>query len=93
MAVKKERVRVSDELVNDPNWVAYQAALKSGQFQNMEAGTYVFFHEGQLVGTGMDRDKLFEELTGKGIGAGFVHQVGVPERVVHMPAPFMLVKD
>lgn len=89
MTVNKKEVSVPDELANDPNYKAYQTALQAGQFEDMPPGTYVFFHEGQLAGTGMDRHRLFEETDKKGIGAGFVHQVGVPERVVYLPAPFI----
>lgn len=83
----EKKIRVSEELAKDPNYIAYQQALTAGQFEQMDAGTYVAFHEGQLVGTGVDRDALFQELHGKGIHGFFFHQVGVPEQVVHLRSP------
>jgi len=84
---QKGAKKVSKDLAEDPNYIAYQAAVGSGQFESLEAGTYVAFHEGQLVGTGIDQDKLFQELGEKGITGFFYHQVGVPERVVHFRSP------
>lgn len=91
MSVQEEEIRVSEELAKDPNWVAYQTALKAGQFESMEPGTYVFYHDGQLVGSGMDKHKLLEEIRHKNIERGFLHQVGVPERVIHLP-PYITEK-
>ncbi len=78
------REAVDDGLANDENWLAYQEALKADQFKGLEPGAYVAFHEGKQVGIGMDRDVLFKELFEKGITGFFYHQVGVPERVVHL---------
>ncbi|MBI2310832.1 hypothetical protein HYU90_03385 [Candidatus Collierbacteria bacterium] len=78
---RREAKRVSKDLAEDPNYVAYQQALESGQFANLEPGTFVVFHEGQLVLTGTDRDKIFEELGKRGIG-GFIHQVNISEEPI-----------
>jgi hypothetical protein len=83
----EDTVGVSDELANDPNYLAYQAALSTSQFESFTPGTYVAYHDGQLVGTGTDRDQLLSELHGKGIEGVFYHQVGVPEQVFHMRSP------
>lgn len=86
----EKKIRVSADLARDPNYIAYQAALTAGQFESMETGTFVAYHEGQLVGSGMDRDKLFQELHEQGIEGFFFHQVGVPERVVHLRSPHIV---
>lgn len=87
MGLKNKEVTVSDEFANDPNWRAYQEALKKGQFKDLQAGTFVAFREGQLVGTNLDRDQLFQQLERQGIRGFFFYQVGVSERVVHMRGP------
>lgn len=87
----EKKIRVSEDLAKDPNYIAYQQALRAGDFEKMEAGTFVAYHEGQLVGTGMDRDKLFQELHEQGVEGFFFHQVGVPERVVHMRSPRIVI--
>lgn len=86
MARKVKEVRVDDELAKDPNYIAYQQALKAGDFEKLEPGTWVAFNKGQLVATNIDRGLLFKALDEQKIG-GFVHQVGVPERVVDLPSP------
>ena len=73
---------VSKDLAEDPNYLAYQRALESGEFTNFEPGTFVAFHKGKLVGTGIDRDKLFEELGKKGIGGFLSHQVNIAEEPI-----------
>ena len=83
----ERKIRVSKNLAKDPNYIAYQKALKDQEFERMEPGTYVAYHEGQLVGTGMDREAFFNELRDKGVEGCFFHQVGIPERVVDIPAP------
>jgi len=80
-------VVISEKLAEDPNFIAYLQAQASGEFDKMEAGTFVAYHGGRLVGTGMDRDKLFQKLHEKGIEGFFFHQVGVPEQVVHLRSP------
>ena len=80
-AEQKGAKRVSKDLAEDPNYLAYQSALESGQFASLEPGTFVVFNEGQLVLTGMDRDKIFEELGKRKIG-GFIHQVNIPEEPI-----------
>ena len=84
---QKGAIKVSKDLADDPNDIAYQAAVSSGQFESLEAGTYVAFYEGQLIGTGMDQEKLFQELGEKGITGFLYQQVGIPERVVHLRSP------
>ena len=91
MSIRKEDVQVSDELANDKNWVAYQEALKTGEFEKMEPGTWVFYHQGQLAAVGKDKDDLFKgiklltNIDKKYKGGGFIHQVGVPEEIVTLP--------
>lgn len=87
MSSRTGEIKVSEELANNLDYCAYQDALRGGQFQGMEPGTWVVFREGNLAGSGMDRDALFRELDEKGLSGGFAHQVGVPERVVNMGGP------
>lgn len=82
-----EKITASDELANDPNYIAYQKAKLSGEFDEMETGTFVAYHEGQLVGIGLNRDQLFQQLHEQGVEGFFFHQVGTPERVVHIRSP------
>lgn len=80
-AEQKGAKRVSKDLAEDPNYLAYQSALESGQFASLEPGTFVVFNGGQLVLTGMDRDKIFKELGERKIG-GFIHQVNITEEPI-----------
>jgi len=80
----------SREPRKDPNYIAYQKALKTGAFEKMEPGTFVAYHEGKLVGTGTDRDMLLRGVRDKGIQGFFLHQVGVPEEVIDIPTPFLV---
>ena len=84
MGAEDNKATVDDELANDQNWQAYQQALTEDKFKDLQPGTYVAFYEGEQVGSGMDREALFQELFDKGIVGFFYHQVGVPERVVHL---------
>lgn len=86
---KKGEVKVDAGLAKDPNYIAYQAALEAGDFEKLEPGTWVAFNEGKLIATNADRDLLFQELNKAKIG-GFVHQVGVPDRVVDIPTPLWI---
>jgi hypothetical protein len=86
----EDKVHISADLANDPNYIAYLDALAAGQFETYEPGTFVAYHEGQLVGTGTDRDSLFQELHQQGIQGFFYHQVGVPERIVHLRSPHIV---
>lgn len=74
------------DLENDPNYVAYRAALGSGELDDFLPGTWVAFSGGELFASDTDREALFNQLK-KGEGA-FVHQVGVPEEVHEIPTPF-----
>ena len=86
----EDKIHVDADLANAPNYLAYQAAVTGGQFENLQPGTYVAYHEGELVGSGMDRDTLFQELHQKGIQGFFFHQVGVPEVTVHLRSPHIV---
>lgn len=74
----------ADEFANDPNWLAYQKALSSGQFKNVKPGNYVAYVDGQLVATGTF-EQILEATKGKG---AMVHQVNTPEEVIDMPIVF-----
>jgi hypothetical protein len=69
---------------NDPNIMAFQKAQKSGQFEKIEPGTWVAFHEGALIGSNVDRDILSQELQKTNAGEILYKQVGIPERIVNM---------
>lgn len=89
--MNKKEVGISEKPVNDPNFLAFQQALEKGDFNEFEAGTYVAFHDGELVGTGSDVEKLIQELSEQGKHS-FLKQVNVPERVLHIRSP-RLVRD
>lgn len=84
----EKKTRISENLDGDPNCLAYQEALKAGRFESLETGTYVAYHEGQFVGSGMDSGKLIQELHERGIEGSLVHQIGVK---FHLPSPRIVV--
>ena len=88
MSTEDKNIRISEELANDPNFIAYNEAKNSGQFDELEPGTFVAFHEGKLVGTATDRDQLAESLLEKGIEGGYYYkQVNAPKTVHHVRGP------
>jgi hypothetical protein len=74
----------ADNAANDPNCLAYQEALKAGQFKEMTPGDYVAYFEGKLIASG-PRDKVLEEIRGKG---AMLHQVNHPEEIIDIPTVF-----
>ncbi len=79
------------EIENDPNFIAYQEAKEEGLFDDLAPGTYVAFNNGEHVGTGKNRNELIDELYSQGVDSDiFLQQVNVPERVYHIPTPFLV---
>lgn len=74
----------TEQVANDPNWLAYQEALKAGQFKEMTPGDYVAYFEGKLIASG-PREKVLEVIEGKG---AMLHQINYPEEVVEIPTVF-----
>ena len=64
----------SNEIENDPNFIAYNKAKEEGQFDDLVPGTYVAFNKGIRVGTGRDRDKLIQELYSVGVDSNILIQ-------------------
>lgn len=76
------------ELDRDPNFKAYQKALEDGRFRSL-GPAWVAFAGGSLVVTARERSQLFQALEAAGIRGCFVHEVNVPERVIHIRTPFI----
>jgi hypothetical protein len=53
----------------------------------LEQGAFVAFSGGKLVGTGMDKEKMFKDLDAQGIHGSFLRQDGVPDEVIHFRSP------
>lgn len=70
------------------NFKAYQEAQTSGQFSNLEPGTFVVFSGGQLIATGTDRNSLLTDLRQRGVGGAFIKEIGNDE-VIDIPTPFI----
>jgi hypothetical protein len=87
MSLQTGGIEVDEDLANNPDYLAFQRALQGGAFGKMPPETWVVFSGGKLVGSGMDRGALFRDLDEKGLSGGFVHQVGVSDRVVEMGGP------
>lgn len=57
-----ERKRVSRELAEDPNYIAYKKALEAGEFDGMEPTSYLAFLDGKLIATANTKDEIFEKI-------------------------------
>lgn len=89
MAKKEVHIdHIDESLAQDPNFIACQKAVERGQFRDLKPGTYVAYAEGELVGTGMDREQVLQEMKESNFKKGvYIHQVNVPQRVVHLRSP------
>lgn len=46
----------------DPNWIEYQRALAAGEFADLDPNTYLVYSNGQLIGSGPDRQALLDQI-------------------------------
>lgn len=75
----------SEELAEDPNYVAYKA--QEAELKEKYMGKWVAFHEGNLVAVEDNRETLFAKIRETG-NTGFMYKEIVPvERVIRIRGP------
>jgi len=73
----------------NPDLRAFRTDLKTGKFDAVEPNTWVVYHEGQLAGSGLDRDQLLEPFGGQTSEGPFCTQVNVTQPdVAEVLTPF-----
>lgn len=78
--MNKEQLPIEDEnILNEPNYLAYKMAVQSGQFSELAPGTHVAFHDGKFVGSDLDENQLIEHLEAEGLEGAFIPQVNIPQ--------------
>lgn len=87
MQEKEGHNHIDMDSEEDPNYIAFQQAQITGQFDNLKEGTFVAFHNGQLVGTDLDKQKLITDLAEHGLTGIFIHEFGTPDTILHFRSP------
>ncbi len=82
---------IENNFNNDPNLLAYQEALANGQFEELEPGTYVAFHEGEFVKSETDREKLAKWLMSNDMSDSLLQLVGAPMEVITITHEYKLI--
>ncbi len=86
MSPEPKKVRIDQELAQDPNYIAYKGQEK--QLKKEHLGRWVAFINGDLVAIESDKESLFKvlDLDFPGEGA-LVKEIVAEERIYHMGGP------
>jgi hypothetical protein len=83
-----EKITVSNDLLQDPNFIAFNQAEQDGVFKDLEPGTYVAFVHGALVGNAPTIEALLAlEALKSQEETVLCHQVNLPKEVIDIPTP------